>query len=364
MSRQGDIWCIIGAGMGGKGLAAQLGIDGVRLHVHDIDEAQIAGMRDAGGLHIEGRGEKTFAQVELATTDLAEAAKGASVILVSTYGNAHPAVARALAPLLVDGQTIVLIQGHFAGSLAFRAALDAAGCRADVDVGDMDAYPYMLTVKSPDRVLMTSTKETWSLASQPASRSAAIMDKIGAAFPGMKAAPNLLHTAFTDLGGLFHVAGMITNVAMVERPGTYNFYANNMVPSVCGLIERLDRERVAVARAYSVVVPDVRDWLAETYALRHPTLEQSLQEMAVTHYRYAPAPKSLTHRYLVQDVACDLVPMAELGRIAGIATPAMDAAIGMANALTGRDFVAEGRNVRSLGLENKSVEEILAHVTA
>ncbi|MER1966365.1 NAD/NADP octopine/nopaline dehydrogenase family protein [Castellaniella sp. GW247-6E4] len=363
MSRSSDTWCIIGAGMGGKGLVAELGTAGIRLHVHDIDEMQIAGMREAGGLHVEGR-DANFAPTALATTDLAAAVQGTSVILISTYGNAHPAVARMLAPLLVDGQTIVLIQGHFAGSLAFRAALDAAGCRANVNVGDMDAYPYMLTVKAPDRVLMTSTKEAWSLAAYPASSSTAIMDRIGSAFPGMRAAPNLLHTAFNDLGGLFHVAGMITNVAMVETPGAYNFYANNMVPSVCRLIEKLDQERVAAAQAYSVVVPNVRDWLVETYALQHPTLEQSLQEMAVTHYRYAPAPKSLSHRYLVQDVACDLVPMAELSRAAGISTPAMDAAIGMANALTGRDFIAEGRNMQSLGLEGKSVEEIVADISA
>jgi len=363
MNSRADIWCIIGAGMGGKGLAAQLGTDGMRLRVHDIDEAQISGMRDAGGVHVEGR-EKVFAPVELATTDLAAAVEGTSVILISTYGNAHPAVAQMLAPLLVDGQTIVLIQGHFAGSLAFRTALDSAGCRADVDVCDMDAYPYMLTVKSQDSVLMTSTKETWALAAHPAHRAASIMDKIGFAFPGMKVAPSFLHTSFNDIGGLFHAAGMVTNVAMVESPGAYNFYANNMVPGVCRLIERLDEERVAAARAYLVDVPNVYDWLAETYSLRHPTLEQSLQEMAITHYRYAPAPKSLEHRYLVQDVGCDLVPMAELGRVAGVKTPAMEAVVGIANALTGRDFAVEGRNLRNLGLEGKSVKEIIAYVSA
>jgi len=61
-----EIWTIIGAGMGGKGLVAQLGIDGCRLRIHDIDDAQVAGMRAAGGLHIEGR-DIPFAPVEMAT---------------------------------------------------------------------------------------------------------------------------------------------------------------------------------------------------------------------------------------------------------------------------------------------------------
>ncbi len=42
-----DIWTIIGMGMGGKGLAAQLGIDGLRLRVHDKVDEQIAGIRAA-----------------------------------------------------------------------------------------------------------------------------------------------------------------------------------------------------------------------------------------------------------------------------------------------------------------------------
>lgn len=364
MTQQDEVWCIIGAGMGGKGLAAQLGINGVRLRVYDMDEAQIAGIRAAGGLHVEGRGDRVFAPVELATTDLSDAVTGSSVILVSTYGNAHPEVARQLAPFLQDGQLIVLIQGHFAGALTFRTALNAAGCKANVDVSEMDAYPYMLTVKSPDRVLMTSIKETWNLATLPTSRSYAVMKKVAPTFPGIKAAPSILHTAFTDLGALFHVAGMITNVAMVERSGDYNFYANNMVPSVCRLISTLDAERVAVARAYSISVPDVRSWLAVTYNLHNPTLHEALQEMAITHYRYAPAPKTLEHRYLVQDVACNLVPIAALGKIANVPTPTIDAAIGIANALTGHDFNAEGRNAQRLGLTNKSVSEIIEFMTS
>jgi 3-hydroxyacyl-CoA dehydrogenase len=43
-----DVWTLIGAGMGGKGLAAELGIHGLRLRIHDIDDAQVAGIRAAG----------------------------------------------------------------------------------------------------------------------------------------------------------------------------------------------------------------------------------------------------------------------------------------------------------------------------
>ncbi|WP_428248317.1 NAD/NADP octopine/nopaline dehydrogenase family protein [Ferrovibrio sp.] len=357
-----DIITIIGAGMGGKGLAAQLGINGFRLRIHDIDDTQVAGMRAAGGLHIEGR-DIPFAPVEMATTDLAAAVKGAAVLIVSTYGTDHPVVARNLVPLLEDGQTIVLCQGHFGGALLFRAALDRLGCKAKVDIAEMDSYPYMLHVKAPDRVIMTTIKTRWNLVAMPAARSAAVLERVGIAFPNMVTAPNLLHTGFVDLGAIFHVAGMVTNVSRVENDESYNFYTANMVPTVCDLIAKLDAERVAVAAAYGAKIMNVRDWLELTYQLHNPTLQEDMQEMGRTHFRYAPAPKSLQHRYLVQDVACGLVPIACLGPLAGVPTPAADTVIRFAGLLTNRDFYAEGRNLHVLGLEGKTVAQIVQTVT-
>ena len=107
----------------------------------------------------------------MATTDIKAALDGAKVILVSTNGDDHPQVARDLAPHLRDGQIIVLIQGHFCGTLVFRKALTEAGCKAKVDVCEMDGYPYMMTVRSPDRVEMTTDKAMYQLVAVPASRS-------------------------------------------------------------------------------------------------------------------------------------------------------------------------------------------------
>jgi opine dehydrogenase len=357
--RKSDIWTVIGAGMGGKGLLGQLGASGVRVRACDKVEAQVAGIRAVGGLHVEGKTPRDFAPVELATTDLRAAVDGASVLIVYTYGGDHAEVARQLAPLLVDGQTIVLIQGNFGGALIFRAALKAAGCKATVDVAEMDASPYGVKVMAPDRVHLSGKKESWQMAALPTSRGSAVAARIGHAFPGMVVAPTVLHTGFVDLGGIFHVGGIITNVGRVEGPDPYNFYAANMVPSVCNLLEALDAERLAVAKAYGVDLVPASVWLARTYNLQPNSLHENLKVMSQTRYLNAPAPKSLTHRYLVQDVGCALVPTSELGRVAKVPTPASDGAIAIANALTGRDFRREGRNLHALGLDGLSLAEII-----
>src|SRR5262245_42209252 len=45
---------IIGAGLGGIALVANLGLKGYRLRLHDRDEARIAKARERGGLDVEG----------------------------------------------------------------------------------------------------------------------------------------------------------------------------------------------------------------------------------------------------------------------------------------------------------------------
>jgi opine dehydrogenase len=355
---QEDIVAVIGAGMGGKGILAALGLQGYRLRVRDRADAQVAGIRTASGLHVEGRA-KRFAPVELATTDLSAVVTGASTILVSIYGRDHPELARELAPLLVNGQTIVLMQGHFGGALAFAKALSEQGCRAGISIAEMDGYPYMLEVLAPDRVELQTDKAFHQLSSVPASKVAELVDRLKPAFPGLRGAKSWLETAFADFGGILHTGAMITNVGRVEGGAAYNFYAATMTPSVCRLIEAMDRERIAIANAYRVDTIDVARWLEKTYSRKEPSLHEKLQANAASHYRSSPAPLSLNHRFFMSDVPCFLVPLTSLARVANIETPVIDSMITVANSLAQRDFRAEGRNLDRLGLTGKSRNQII-----
>ena len=101
---------IIGAGLGGIALVANLGLLGYRLRLHDRDEARIAKVRERGGLDVEGVATGV-APLELVTPQLAPAVDGADVIIVVTGSHFHADVARGLAGVLGDGQSILLIQG-------------------------------------------------------------------------------------------------------------------------------------------------------------------------------------------------------------------------------------------------------------
>ena len=59
---------IIGAGIGGIYLAAELGIAGYKLRLHDIDDARLSDIRAFGGIDVEGE-SAGFAAVERSAHD-------------------------------------------------------------------------------------------------------------------------------------------------------------------------------------------------------------------------------------------------------------------------------------------------------
>jgi len=117
----GTTCAVIGAGLGGCALVGAMALHGYRMRLHDLDDARLNDIRERGGIEVEGLFEG-FAAVDLATPELAPAVDGADVVVVCTGSTRHGEVARLLAPLLRDGQTILLVQGGTGGSLVTSMA--------------------------------------------------------------------------------------------------------------------------------------------------------------------------------------------------------------------------------------------------
>jgi opine dehydrogenase len=352
---------IIGAGIGGIYLAAELGVGGFKLRLHDIDDARLADIRAFGGIDVEGE-RGGFAAVERATSDLREAVDGADVIIIVTGGNAQAAVARLVAPLLDDGQIILLVQGNTGGSLIVRRALDAAGCRAEVIVAEMDNYPYSCRRLAPVRIRPIVAKRWLQIAAFPGNRIAAVHPRLSRLFPQAVAARNALYTGFTNANAMLHVANCVANAARIESGEGYRFYAEGVTSAVARLYQAINGERVAVAAALGASVPSLEDWFDRVYGVREASLVETCQRLTYNSdgpYQATGTPNSLDHKFITEDVPTGLVPMSALGAAAGVPTPAIDALITLVRSMTGNDFTAEGRTLERLGLSGMSVAEII-----
>jgi opine dehydrogenase len=351
---------IIGAGVGGLYLVAELGIARFKLRLHDIDDAKVSEIRAHGGVDVEGE-KRGFAAVERATSDLRSAVDGADVIIVVTGGNAHATVARSLAPVLRNGQVILLIQGNTGGSLIVRRALDEAGCRAEVDVAEMDNYPYSCWRLSLTRIRPIVRKRWLQIATFPGNRIGEVFPRLSPLFPKAVAAPNTLYTGFTNANAMLHVANCVANTGRIESGDSYKFYAEGVTPAVARLYEAINAERVGVAGALGASVLSLADWFDRVYGVREATLVDTCQRLTCNSdgpYQATGTPKSLDHKFITEDVPTGLIPMSALGAATRVGTPAIDALIEIVRSMTGNDFAAEGRTLERLGLSGMDGAQI------
>jgi opine dehydrogenase len=352
---------IVGAGIGGVYLAAQLGTRGARLRLIDLDDARLTDIRERGGLDVEADGKTGFSAVERVTADLAAAVEGADVIAVCTGGTFQEGVARGLAPLLRDGQIILLIQGNTGGALTFRRALDTAGCRAAVDIAEMDNYPYSCWRLSPTRIRPIITKKGLQIAAFPGRRGEAVFEKLGPLFPTAVLAPTIASTSFMNANAMLHVANCVANAGKIDRGEGYKFYAEGATPAVGRLYQAINAERVAIAAALGAAVPTLEDWFAKTYGVRGATLPETCQLLTTNSdgpYQATGTPTAWTHKYIAEDVPVGLMPMRAVGEAVGVPTPAIDAVVKLAQILSGNDFAADARTLDRMGLTGMDAGQI------
>jgi opine dehydrogenase len=351
---------VIGAGIGGLYLVAELGLAGFKLRLHDIDDARLSEVRARGGVDVEGA-SPGFAAVERATRDLRSALDGADVIIVVTGANNQAAVARSAAPLLQTGQVILLIQGNTGGSLVVRRALDDAGCRAGVDVAEMDNYPYSCWRLSATRIRPIVRKRWLQIATFPGDRIGHVFPRLAPLFPEAVAAPNILYTGFTNANAMLHVANCVANAGRIESGESYKFYAEGVTPAVARLYEAINAERVAVGAALGASVPTLADWFDRVYGVREATLVETCQRLTYNSdgpYQATGTPRSLDHKFITEDVPTGLIPMSEIAAAAGVKTPAIDALIETVRNMTGKDFAAKARTLDRLGLSGLDGRQI------
>jgi opine dehydrogenase len=150
---------------------------------------------------------------------------------------------------LRDGQLILLVQGNTGGALVVRRALDQAHCGAQVDIAEMDNYPYSCRRLAPTRIRPIVAKRWLQIAAFPGNRVAAVFPLLASLFPQAVPAANVVLTGFTNANAMLHVANCVANAARIDSGGNYKFYAEGVTPAVARVYAAIDDERVAIARS-------------------------------------------------------------------------------------------------------------------
>jgi opine dehydrogenase len=356
---------VLGAGHGGCAAAADLGKRGYSVRLHARNAERLAPLRAQGG--IEARGiVQGLIPIDLLTTDVGEAVGGADLIMLVVPSVAHGHYARALAPLLDGGQPIFINPGHTGGGLHFLRELRNAGYRGPVRSCETVTLTYITRMEGPGIVNIYSYTKRLRFAALPGREAGSLFALVKPVYPEILQASSVLETGLSNLNAVFHPEGMIMNAGWIQHTGgNFLFYREGFTDAVGRATAAVDAERMAVAKALGVPTRPFLDVFYEagltTKAARDSgDIARACKESEPN--RTIRSPASLDHRYVHEDVGYGLVPIAALGRLAGVATPTIDALIHLAGLAVGIDYSRDGLTLERLGLAGKSPAELLRFV--
>ena len=355
---------VVGAGHGGKTMAAHLALMGFPTTLYNRTAANIAPIKMRGGIELDSSegAPRGFGELALVTPDIDEALAEADVIMVVVPSTAHADLARVAAPHLRDGQIVVLNPGRTCGAIEFSKALSDSSCEADVTVAEAETLIYACRSDGPAQARIFRIKEAVPLAALPATRTAKVLEALAPAYPQFIDGVNVLHTGLDNIGAIFHPALALLNAGRIESGGAdFQFYIDGVTPSVGRVLEVLDRERVTVASALGIRARTSLEWLHMAYNATGADIHEAIHNQP--GYYGIMAPTTLSHRYFTEDIPMSLVPIAALGSRYGVSVRGMQSIIRLCSIIHRTDYWSRGRTLDKLGIESASVAELTRYVT-
>ena len=335
---------VISSGNGGQSLAAYYALHGYEVRLYARQQERVA-MFPSLTFQLRGA-EEGAARLALISCDMRQVLQDAALVMVTTPAQYHAATARVMAPWLQDGQIVVLNPGRTFGVLEFGAVLRESGCHAQIILAETDTFVFTCRCEHPGFPIIYQIKDNLKVAALSPTDTAAAVAQLCQLLPCACPASGILETGLSNIGMLFHPVPALMNLARIETKERFLHYREGISPTVAALLERMDAERVNLARAAGVPVLPVLDWLREKYGTQEDSLYQALQNTAAYADVYAPSDPHT--RYIYEDIPTGCVPMAALGRILKVPMPVTESVIAWASTVCNVDFYALGRNEKRL----------------
>ena len=349
---------IIGAGNGGKTAAVDLTLQGLQVRLTDLPDftAPLAALRRDPVLHAECAVAGS-ARLAMVTADLAEAVRGADLVMLCCQALAHDRLAEALAPVLEPHQVVVLNPGSTGGALHLARAFRDRGMDPLPALAEFSTLTYGCRAQG-QRVTCAVRVARVLYGVFPACDSHRVGALLEPLFPGLVRGRDVLEAGLNNANPVIHPPITLLNAARFENEGERMlFYRDGVSPTVARLIAALDGERMALLQALGCPAqPDSQTSVEQGYAESTDTLACYRDGSGFAAFR---SPNTLDHRYLHEDVGMGLVFYCRLGEQLGVPTPASRAVVQFASLLSGIDYLARGaRTPATLGLDGLDADGI------
>ena len=367
---------ILGAGGVGKTMAGDCALAGAKVRIWDqpgfaeknFRNIEKTGIKLSGNqFSYYGFERRGVAHVELATSDMAKAVKGAGIIIVATVAMAHESIFRQLIPLLEDGQIIHIFPDN-CGTFVCRKLMREMNCKKNVIVGAWYTAPYGVRIvnrggvttnecKVEDRITtirgcalpMTDTDAFIESANYiPA------LDAIRTG-DGFVAGNTVLDVNLSNVNPVIHVPGTVLGVSTMQNFNTvlgqdmknYSLYGFALCPAIAEVQATFWEEEKALAKAMDIGLCTVNyeDFFSRTTMYGKEYMGPDFAVPFEEKYEnfFGDGPFSLENRYITEDVPVGCYLMQQLGRKYNVPTPTIDCMIYLANVMIKRDLIKDSK---------------------
>lgn len=389
---------VLGGGAVGKTVAADCKLAGREVRLYSRSPRSIENL-DRTGILLDGIQRNLYAfersgraHLDLYTTDMAEAVRGAGIIVIAITALSQMDYLTKLVPLLKDGQVIHTFTDNYT-SLVIRKLMREMGIERDVIVGGWSSAPYGTRVEKVQGFWMPHVGVKYRAitlrgACLPMTDIDDFMESVKY-LPAMDAVTTgngpvagdtMLDIGFANVNPVIHVPASILGVSSMENwssvygndPDSYSMYSHGLCKSICEVQYQFYGEEVSIADAIGIDVPR---YAYEMFFSRRSVLTQEymgLDENGRDNVVFPldkpcdegnTGPNNIDHRYITEDIPVSCKIYHELGEKFGVRTPIIDSMIVLGGAMHKTNwFETSPFGLEYIGIADMDRDELLAYL--
>ena len=346
---------ILGAGNGGQAIAGWMASKGCDVGITDLFPEYLTPLHKLEKLELFGA---VTAEGSCTIHDNpAECVRGVDIVLMVTAAPGHKRLIEKAAPALSDGQIFIVTPGYWA-HLTIPTCLKNIGYTPDLIYVEMESLIYACRAVEAGKVRISYVKNEMGIGVQPKQESARVLEIMRPFYPQLKDRGNIFKVSLDNVNFPLHPSIILLNAGWAENTqGDWIFYKDGPAPGIIRIIEAIDAERIAMGKAAGLTATPLYELLKKFYTVPGQNDLLSLLKLNPA-YQEIKAPPIIDYRYLTEDIPYGLVPISNLSRFLGLATPVIDSVIQLSSTLLGKDFRSSGLGLTELGLEGFSKEEL------
>ncbi len=376
---------ILGGGACAQTFAADLTLSGYKVRLYEFptfanrslgDVLETSQIELAGTqLNFKWFKRSGIAKIDVVTTDISEALKGANLVLVSVPAIGHKTLFEKMINHLEDGQVVSVFPDNF-GSLVLRNMMQQKDCSAKIVIGGWSSMPYGTRLQKPGKVDCLLRIYKLCYAALPSSDGDGFFNAVGKlpVFDGtsiLERGDTILGVDFSNPNPIVHVPGSILNVGAMEvaemeegtlniPKGRYSMYKYGMSPSVSRVQIAFYQElqRIADAMGIKIVEYDTKQFYSKTSVMGVEFLAPFIDVLVPP----IVGPTSIRDRYFTEDIPIETVAYYQLAKKLNIEVPIIESLIRIGSVICGRNFLEEGRSLKDMGIYDLTKDQIIHYV--